>query len=268
MRWVVLAVLFASFHVGVMAQGLPAPGSGSTGRVTSGDDANKITIGRLAQVTKGSSILTSPSLKARRISYAKEYQYLVVNKADNGSWYSVVLVNGSLGYIPADRVVILPYDVQVPKGADLRALSNRSGDNLTDRSSSRDVRDKLSMIQHSFKYVGTPYKWGGNDLENGIDCSAFVQQLFGMIGEKLPRTAAQQAKVGQPIERLEDLLPGDRLYFWDKKRGKIGHTGIFIGVMDDGLAYFIHSSSNNDGVAVDTLNNQKWLNMLVAARRD
>jgi cell wall-associated NlpC family hydrolase len=104
-------------------------------------------------------------------------------------------------------------------------------------------------------------------LTNGIDCSGFVQQLFGKIGVDLPRTAAEQAKVGKKIERLEDLQPGDRLYFWDKKRGKIGHTGIFLGFFKDGGAYFIHSSTNNKGVDTDDLRSKKWLNMLVAARR-
>jgi hypothetical protein len=34
-----------------------------------------------------------------------------------------------------------------------------------------------------------------------------------------------------------------------------------------GNGYFVHSSTNNRGVATDDLRNQKWRNMLVSARR-
>ncbi|MFX8899346.1 NlpC/P60 family protein, partial [Acinetobacter baumannii] len=73
---------------------------------------------------------------------------------------------------------------------------------------------KQKAIQESFRYIGTPYKWGGQSLTGGIDCSAFVQTLYGKEGIALPRTAREQALVGQKVERLEQLQPGDRLYFW------------------------------------------------------
>jgi len=68
--------------------------------------------------------------------------------------------------------------------------------------------------------------------------------------------------VGTPVTRLEDLQPGDRLYFWDAKRGMIGHTGIYLGG-----GYFVHSSRGHGGVNTDYLGQKKWLNILVAARR-
>jgi cell wall-associated NlpC family hydrolase len=123
-----------------------------------------------------------------------------------------------------------------------------------------DARSK--MADYSLKFQGTPYVWGGNDELNGIDCSGFVKKMYGKIGLSLPRTAAEQALVGKPIYNLEDLQKGDRLYFWDKKRGKIGHTGIYLG---DGN--FVHSSSGRGGVATDYLGSDRWLKILVAARR-
>jgi cell wall-associated NlpC family hydrolase len=87
--------------------------------------------------------------------------------------------------------------------------------------------------------------------------------MFGEVAHiQLPRTAAEQVKVGQPVRRLDELRAGDRLYFWDKKRGKVGHTGIYLGG-----GYFVHSSRSHNGVATDYLGSRTWLNMLVAARR-
>lgn len=36
------------------------------------------------------------------------------------------------------------------------------------------------------KFFGTPYVWGGNDIETGMDCSAFVSECLRSIG-KLPK---------------------------------------------------------------------------------
>ena len=88
--------------------------------------------------------------------------------------------------------------------------------------------------------------------------------MYGRIGYNLPRTAAEQALVGQPIYRLEDLKKGDRLYFWDSKRGMVGHAAIFIGGRTGDE--FVHSSHGKGGVATSRLT-QSWLNILYAARR-
>jgi cell wall-associated NlpC family hydrolase len=85
--------------------------------------------------------------------------------------------------------------------------------------------------------------------------------MYGKIGIELPRTAAEQALVGEPITRLEQLRKGDRLYFCDKSRHRIDHTGMYMG---DGT--FIHSSHGKGGVAITPLT-RSWLSILVAARR-
>lgn len=231
-------------------------------------------IGRLGQSMLATKIYPKMDTKAKALWDLKPYSYLVINSTQYDKWLAVLLQNGKTGYILKEKVAELPYDVEVPKNFSLGTGSRNtsSGGSLTSRggSTGRETgtpSNKQEMLEYSFKYIGTPYVWGGNSLTGGIDCSGFVKELFEMIDVNLPRTAAEQAKVGKPIERLEDLQPGDRLYFWDKKRNKIGHTGIFLGYMSDGGAYFIHSSSNNKGVDTDDLRNQKWRNMLVAARR-
>jgi cell wall-associated NlpC family hydrolase len=119
------------------------------------------------------------------------------------------------------------------------------------------------LVDYALKFQGTPYEWGGNDLVNGIDCSGFVKQVMkGTIGYNLPRTAAEQALVGTPIRRFEDLRPGDRLYFRMRSESKISHTGIYMGNWR-----FVHSSHGKGGVSTDSLTKASWRNMLVAARR-
>lgn len=214
--------------------------------------AKKAVLGNLGQTVKRTAIYASPNGRSRVYYRSQAYEYLVLRTSDSRGWYRVLLQNGRFGYIRAAAVAALPYQVTTDVPTDSR-LAFPSGPGMDARA---------QMASYSVRFVGTPYKWGGNDINFGIDCSGFVKKLYGAIGVGLPRTAAAQSKVGQQITRLEDLRAGDRLYFWSSSRKKIGHTGIYIG-----RGYFVHSSSSRGGVATDYLGKQRWLKILYSARR-
>lgn len=217
--------------------------------------STKIVLGKLGQVTEPTKIYARASTGSTVYYKLKAYEYIVIRpKSDN--WFQVLLQNGRYGYIQADTVAKLPFEVTTDK-----PVRNERFSMATTGS-----RGSAVAAQMALNFVGTPYVWGGNDPRSGIDCSGLVQKMFGAIGQQLPRTAAEQVNVGRPITRLEDLKPGDRLYFWENKRGKIGHTGIYLGATHDGVGWFVHSSRGHNGVNTDPLT-RRWLNILVAARR-
>lgn len=111
----------------------------------------------------------------------------------------------------------------------------------------------------AMQYIGTPYVFGGNSLYYGIDCSAYVQQVYAQIGVSLPRTADYQYEVGTPISRGE-LLPGDAVFFTTYTYGA-SHVGIYLG---DGN--FIHASSSR-GVTISSLNDHYYSTHYIGARR-
>lgn len=212
--------------------------------------SDRVVVGKLGRAKKAVVIRKSPSSSSSVFYRAKAKDYLVINPGPKSGWFKVLLQNGTSGYVESASVETLPYSVTASKpGARAKTVASRG-----------DARSQ--MADYALNFQGTPYVWGGNDVKNGVDCSGFVKKMYGAIGLSLPRTAAEQALVGTPINRLQDLQKGDRLYFWDAKRGKIGHTGIYLG-----NGNFVHSSSGRGGVATDYLGEQRWLKILVAARR-
>jgi cell wall-associated NlpC family hydrolase len=202
-------------------------------------------LGKVGEALCGFGIHSEPSARSHVYYRVRPYEYVVVKHSGYEKWLLVALSNGTYGWAPASEIAILPYTVRQAVRQMPVASSRGAG----------------GVAAYATNFVGTPYRWGGNDLANGIDCSGFVKKMFGAIGVNLPRTAAEQAMVGQPITRLEYLQSGDRLYFWEAKRGKVGHTGIYLG-----NGYFVHSSSGKHGVATSPLTGN-WLKILVAARR-
>ncbi|MBL0170093.1 MAG: C40 family peptidase [Gemmatimonadaceae bacterium] len=87
----------------------------------------------------------------------------------------------------------------------------------------------------------------GHHPNRALDCSGLVKYVMSALDVILPRTARQQARMGQEIPRdLAALKPGDLLTFG---RGKtISHIGIYVG---DGR--MVHASTSKHQVIETTL---------------
>ncbi len=245
----------------VMACLLLAGVSFSADRVAK--NPKRAAVGKLGQLNQPAPIYVKPH-KGARILYRGQAQLYVVLKDINANWATLVMANGSNGYVEAKCIESLPYEVNVKKETPLPSssaiMATRGG---FDRTQTPITGDDLGsqIVRAGTQYIGTPYKWGGTDLVGGIDCSGFVQQLFSRAGIRLPRTAQEQSSVGMVIDRLDQLRAGDRLYFTNGDRSRITHTGLYMG-----NGYFIHSSVGNGGIATNFLS-EKWLRILVTVRR-
>jgi cell wall-associated NlpC family hydrolase len=114
------------------------------------------------------------------------------------------------------------------------------------------------------KYIGVPYRFGGTSPLGGFDASGFVQYVFNKQGVRLPRTASQQAEVGEELASdWRAVSAGDLVMFQDG--GRINHVAIYAG-----RNRIIHSSASGGGVRYDDLSTQRgeWFaDHMVAARR-
>ena len=107
--------------------------------------------------------------------------------------------------------------------------------------------------------MGNPYKYGGNDLLTGVDCSGFTQQVMKQFGITIPRTSQLQSTVGQSIAKV-DIKQGD-LIFFGATLSSISHVGIYIGE-----GKMIHSSTPATGIIISSAFNSGGNPMQVIRR--
>ncbi len=109
--------------------------------------------------------------------------------------------------------------------------------------------------------IGVDYKFGGNTPDQGLDCSGLIRYVFQQAtGISLPRTAREQARVGQSVA-IDKLQPGD-LVFFNTRRFQFSHVGLYVG--DN---RFIHAPSRGGAVEVVNLDQRYWQKAFNGARR-
>ncbi|MDR8015826.1 NlpC/P60 family protein [Ectopseudomonas guguanensis] len=121
-----------------------------------------------------------------------------------------------------------------------------------------------SLLDLGRSLIGTRYRYGGNSVQSGFDCSGFVGYLFREeVGLELPRSTRELINLDAPKVARADLEPGDLILFNDRGRGRVSHAGIYLG--DD---QFIHSSSSRSGgVRIDSLDDSYWNRSYLQAKR-
>lgn len=99
-----------------------------------------------------------------------------------------------------------------------------------------------SLVRLARQQVGLQYKLGAVKPGLAFDCSGLVKWIMAAFDLKLPRTAAEQARLGTPVPRdTAHLLPGDLLFFGRGKR--VTHIGIYVGE-----GKYVHAANRRKGV--------------------
>ena len=110
------------------------------------------------------------------------------------------------------------------------------------------------------RFVGIPYRWGGNTVVDGMDCSGFARAVYNLCGVSIPRTSREQFRTGDTVAR-EDLRDGDLVFFGTSEQS-INHVGIYIG---DGK--FVHAPRRGDDIKISSLDESYFAKKFMGGRR-
>ena len=102
-----------------------------------------------------------------------------------------------------------------------------------------------AVAAYAQQWVGYPYVWGGNDLNTGVDCSGFTQQVYLHFGISLNRVADAQKQNGIRVASLEEAQPGDLIFYGSSSYAD--HVAIYIG-----NGQVVHASSPSVGIIVSS----------------
>jgi cell wall-associated NlpC family hydrolase len=110
------------------------------------------------------------------------------------------------------------------------------------------------------RFVGIPYRWGGENVVDGMDCSGFVRAVYNLCGLSIPRTSRDQYKAGDPVVK-DDLQDGD-LVFFGSSEDSINHVGIYVGNHK-----FVHAPRRGEEIRVTSVNESYFEKRFIGARR-
>jgi len=129
------------------------------------------------------------------------------------------------------------------------------------------IENQQSYLQKmAQRLLHVPYLWGGRS-SLGIDCSGFVQVLYKHLNISIPRDAYQQVEVGEMVDFVAAVQPGDLAFFRSHYSDKITHVGM---ILEKGK--IIHASGRVridklDHYGIFHLEEKRYTHLLVGIKR-
>jgi cell wall-associated NlpC family hydrolase len=118
---------------------------------------------------------------------------------------------------------------------------------------------RTNLVETARSYLGVPYLWGGTS-SRGFDCSGLAMAVYRLNGLQLPRSSREQFEAGVDVP-LDQLRPGDLVFFATRGGGEASHVGIFTGG-----DLFIHAPSRGRRIAQGRLSDPYYRERFLGAR--
>ncbi len=117
------------------------------------------------------------------------------------------------------------------------------------------------IVRTARRFIGTPYRWGGESARTGFDCSGLTMTAYRLNGLELPRNANSQYKAGRTVQK-SSLQDGDLVFFATGRSNRVSHVGIY-----SGQGKFIHAPGRGKPIRIASLTNGYFKARYVGARR-
>jgi len=108
---------------------------------------------------------------------------------------------------------------------------------------------RRALLTEAFRFLDTPYGWGGGGSAGGHDCSAFTMDLFAAFDLQMPRHSGWQARAGTfsiDVSKVASLDERQRLIDASLRKGVVllsfpGHVMLYLGRTDRGVPMVLHA---------------------------
>lgn len=117
-----------------------------------------------------------------------------------------------------------------------------------------------SIAEFARAQVGKPYVYACSGPD-AFDCSGLVLRAYSNIGISLPHSAERQSGYGYAVS-MDNLQPGDMLFYTTDGSGTVSHVGIYVG---DGM--MVHASAPGIGVIMTNIYDNWYQSRFMGARR-
>ncbi len=109
---------------------------------------------------------------------------------------------------------------------------------------------RKDVVMGALAQIGTPYRYGGANPDQGFDCSGLVQYAHLNAGIRVPRATDAQKNSSIKI-RKSRRQAGDLVFF------RIGFRTYHVGILVDDER-FVHAPSAGKHVRLSRLDNPYW----------
>lgn len=116
------------------------------------------------------------------------------------------------------------------------------------------------LVRTARRFLGVPYRWGGEDRRRGFDCSGLTMVCYRLNGLNLPRNSRMQFRAGKSVGRNR-LHKGDLVFFATHGGQRVTHVGMYAG-----NGKFIHAPRTGKTVRFANLSSSYWRKAYVGAR--
>ena len=163
------------------------------------------------------------STDSKIVTLVSEDDKLKVKKQTDD--WAKVKVDGQTGYVSKDYAKVI-YSFGKAKSMKQIQAEQAAKKASVSISSSGSSATGSRIASYAQQFVGNPYRYGGNSLTSGIDCSGFTQQIMAKFGYSISRTSSSQSGDGRAVS-TSNLRAGDLVFYGDG--GSIDHVALYIG---------------------------------------
>jgi hypothetical protein len=186
-------------------------------------------------------ILAEPKVQGRILCTLSRGSFLSVLPEEKAGYQKVALFDGREGYLPQ-----VAYEKR--RDNDGYFYSKDPGRYFMRQIQCggwQEIPFRKQLLVYAARYLGTQYRWAGKSAE-GLDCSGLTLMCYMMCGVLIYRDA--QLMAGYPVHSIpvEQVRPGDLLYF-------PGHIAMYAGSHK-----YIHATGNENsfGCVVNSLSHK------------